>query len=68
MRVVYSPLPVHLNAQRAAEAPARPGKFEHAYVLMYVNQSQWGERRVPHEASFRAGLEDVFLTLPGCSA
>ena len=62
----YFPLPGHFNAERAAraaEAAARQGKFEQMYVLMYENQSQWGEQRVPLDATFRGFAERIGLDM-----
>jgi protein-disulfide isomerase len=62
----YFPLPGHFNAERAAraaEAAARQGKFEQMYVLMYENQSQWGEQRVPLDATFRGFAERLGLDM-----
>ena len=62
----YFPLPGHFNAERAAraaEAAARQGKFEQMYVLMYENQSQWGEQRVPLDATFRGFAQRLGLDM-----
>ena len=62
----YFPLPGHFNAERAAraaEAAARQGKFEQMYVLMYENQSQWGEQRVPLDATFRGFAQRLGLNM-----
>ncbi|MGQ0631532.1 MAG: DsbA family protein [Sporichthyaceae bacterium] len=62
----YFPLPGHFNAERAAraaEAAARQGKFEQMYVLMYEKQQQWGEQRVPLDATFRGFAEELGLDM-----
>ncbi|MGQ0843378.1 MAG: DsbA family protein [Sporichthyaceae bacterium] len=62
----YFPLPGHFNgerAARAAEAAARQGKFEQMYVVMYQKQKEWGEQRVPLDATFRGFAEQLGLNM-----
>lgn len=64
--VRYFPIQSHFNAERAAravEAAAQQGKFEPMYKKMYETQSQWGEQRVPADATFRGFATEMGLDM-----
>jgi len=64
--VRYFPIQSHFNAERAAravEAAAQQGKFESMYKKMYETQSQWGEQRVPADATFRGFATEMGLDM-----
>ncbi|SFG23483.1 Thioredoxin [Actinopolymorpha cephalotaxi] len=64
--VRYFPIPSHFNAERAAravESAAQQGKFEQMYKRMYETQTQWGERQVPADQTFRGFAADLGLDL-----
>ncbi len=60
----YFPLDSHFNAKRAAwavEAAARQGQLEPMYRKMYQTQTEWGEQRVPADATFRGFASELGL-------
>ncbi|KAB2352741.1 thioredoxin domain-containing protein [Actinomadura rudentiformis] len=62
----YFPIPSHFNAERAAravEAASRQGKFEAMYQRMYETQTQWGEKRVAADKTFRGFAVDLKLDM-----
>ncbi|MQA82576.1 MAG: thioredoxin domain-containing protein [Streptosporangiales bacterium] len=62
----YFPIPSHFNAQRAAravESAAQQGEYEAMYEKMFETQTQWGEKRVPADATFRGFAEDLGLDM-----
>ena len=62
----YFPIPSHFNAERAAravESAARQGKLTEMYNLMYTNQKDWAEQRVPKDDLFRSYAKSLGLDM-----
>ena len=67
----YFPLGGHFNAERAAravEAAAQQDALEAMYTKMFKTQKEWGEQRVPADATFRQFAADLGLDMAAFDA
>ncbi|MCP9270600.1 DsbA family protein [Mycolicibacterium arenosum] len=67
----YFPLSGHFNGERAAravEAAAQQDQLEAMYSTMFETQGQWGEQRVPADATFRRFAVDLGLDMAAFDA
>ena len=67
----YFPLGGHFNAERAAravEAAAQQDALEAMYTKMFETQKEWGEQRVPADATFRQFAADLGLDMAAFDA